>query len=492
MDTKTLRTSNRGLTFSFPSSGKLCIGAKFDYVVDAEKKVISIIPSENGKHTVSRKRTGTDWKSLIDLRGKDVLKTLGKMSRLRIQFLDNAVVVSEEKGKGKVIAFTKPLLAHLRAAAGMEEQDACKNLFAGAQISFDEYLSGLSAPFSIPTISSNLADVFTVVSLFSGAGILDWPFFTDDRFRIKYAIDYEEAACETYRKNIGNHIVCGDIHRAFTDNGYMEDRGIKAPDIIIGGPSCKPFSNANRHTRLADHPDSDLVVEYMRIVKTLQPKVFAMENVPAILTACDGAYFSAIKEAAADCGYDIAAQVVKDCDVGGYTTRKRAIILGSRIGKAGFSTVLLRKGKKTVRDALSRIATGWSNLHDVTMPSVETRRRMAFVPQGGNYESIPPEWRTASRNRHSCTYRRLSMDEPSPTIVNWRKPPLIHPTENRTLSVAEAKALQGLPGDYEICGTLGQKQQQVGNAVPVALGRFIKEQLLHLLSPIRSMRTQPV
>ena len=58
---------------------------------------------------------------------------------------------------------------------------------------------------------------------------------------------------------------------------------------------------------------------------------------------------------------------------------------------------------------------------------------------------------------------------------------MIHPLEDRTLTVAEAKALQGLPGNFRICGTLGQKQQQVGNSVPVALGRYIKNAVLALL-----------
>ena len=106
---------------------------------------------------------------------------------------------------------------------------------------------------------------------------------------------------------------------------------------------------------------------------------------------------------------------------------------------------------------------------------------MSFVPQGGNYTSIPEEYQTASKDRHSCTYRRLALDEPSPTLVNWRKPPLIHPTENRTLTVAEAKALQGLPKQFKVCGTLGQMQQQIGNCVPIAIGRFIKNSLLKIL-----------
>lgn len=479
---KLIKTSGRGLTFSFPSQGALSIGSRFDYVVDTEAKTITIVPSENGRHTVSRKKAGAGWKALVDLRSKDVLDAIGTMTRLRISIRDDMVIVSDEGERASVIAFPRSVLSQLRAAAGMGDGEASSKLFSGAQITLDEYLSSIRNPISVSAIERDLADVFTVVSLFSGAGILDWPFFQDERFSIQYALDYEESACKTYRENIGDHIICGDVHKAFTKDGYLMDNLVKEPDVIIGGPSCKPFSNANRHTRLAEHPDSDLVVEYMRIVKTLQPKVFAMENVPAVLTACDGAYFEAIKSVAEECGYTVAAKVVQDNDVGGYTTRRRAIVLGSRIGQAAFSELGLSKGKKTVRDALSKISTSWTNLHDVTIPGEDTRKRMSFVPQGGNYESIPEEYRTDSKNRHSCTYRRLALDAPSPTIVNWRKPPLIHPTENRTLTVAEAKALQGLPGHFTICGTLGQMQQQVGNSVPVALGRYIKAQILRMLS----------
>lgn len=135
------------------------------------------------------------------------------------------------------------------------------------------------------------------MSLFSGAGILDWPFFKDERFSIQYAIDYDAGACQTYRQNIGMHIVHGDVHKAFTkENGFPLDSTVKAPDAIIGGPSCKPFSNANRHTRLEDHPDSDLLMQYMRIVETLNPKVFAIENVPEVLTACGGSYYAAVRK----------------------------------------------------------------------------------------------------------------------------------------------------------------------------------------------------
>ena len=135
-----------------------------------------------------------------------------------------------------------------------------------------------------------------------------------------------------------------------------------------------------------------------------------------------------------------------------------------------------------LKDALSPIDPSWPNYKDVSVSSADTVTRMSFVPQGGNYTSIPTEYQTDSKNRHSCTYRRLSLDEPAPTLVNWRKPPLIHPTENRTLTVAEAKALQGLPKRFKVCGTLGQMQQQIGNCVPIAIGKYIKNTLLKLLN----------
>lgn len=494
MEDKIIRGSTRGLTFSFPGSGKLKIGARFDYLIEKESQTIRIIPTEDGKHTVSRKRSGDQWKALIDLRSKEVLDAVANMSSLRVSFTKSEVIISDgalkaadrAKGKPQIIRFPRRQLRQLRMAAGIDDISATGALLDGVQLTLDDLLG--SAPSSwypdIPTLQKDLADVYTVVSLFSGAGILDWPFFLDDRFRIQYAIDYDPAACQTYRQNIGTHIVCGDVHRAFTGDGYPLDDTVKAPDIIIGGPSCKPFSNANRHTRLTDHPDSDLIVQYLRIVETLRPKVWAMENVPSVLTACDGAYFDAIRETGERAGYEIKAQVIQDNKVGGYTTRRRAVVIGSRVGEVKFSPLSVAAGSKTVGDALKKVTPTWSNFKDVTLPGEATRHRMSFVPQGGNWESIPEQYRTPSKNRHSCTYRRLSWDEASPTIVNWRKPPLIHPTEDRTLTVAEAKALQGLPGNFRICGSLGQMQQQVGNSVPVALGEYIKNSLMQTIQGI--------
>lgn len=485
MHEKIIHGSSRGLTFSFSATDNLTIGSPYDYIIDRKERSIRIVSAPNGRYRVSRKKHGMTWAPLIDLRNKEVLEAIAGMEHIRVHISGAEIIISDAEAKAsaraRVLRFPRVELARLRMAAGIEDIQAAGRLLDGASATLGESLVPSCAPLSIPNIHRDFGDVYTLVSLFSGAGILDWPFFKDPRFSIQYAIDYDAAACETYRHNIATHIVHGDIHQAFTSEGYPLDAMVRDPDVVIGGPSCKPFSNANRHTRLEDHPDSDLVVQYMRIIETLRPRVFAMENVPEALTACGGSYYEAIRETAAKCGYELKAQIVEDDKAGGYTTRKRMVILGSRMGEPVFPPLLSPVPARTVGEALGRIDASWSNLDDVTLPGKDTERRMSFVPQGGNYTSIPEEYRTASKNRHSCTYRRLALDQPSPTLVNWRKPPLIHPTENRTLSVAEAKALHGIPGYFRICGTLGQMQQQVGNSVPVAIGTYIKNAVLSTL-----------
>lgn len=470
------------MTFSFRPFGVLSIGGRYDYIIDADAKEIRIVASEDGRYRLSRKRSGVRWLSLVDLRRPEIVAMISEMKMLRVRFTDKEILITEaeaETSRATVLCFPRDVLRGLRAAVGIGAADAAKGLLDSAQLTFDEFLDG-PTPFAPDGVVGDFADVYSVVSLFSGAGVLDWPFANDPHFSLQYAIELDEAACRTYRHNIGLHLVQGDVHRAFTGDGYPLDQTIRHADAVIGGPPCKPFSSANRHTRLADHPDSELVVQYMRVVDVLRPKVFAIENVPEFLTACDGAYFVSVAEAARSLGYELTANIIQDSKVGGYTTRRRAVIIGSRLGRAVLPTVEVTE-EKTAGDALMQVNKEWTNFGDVTLPRPETLKRMQFVPQGGNYLDIPAEYRTESKNRHSCTYRRLSWNEPSPTIVNWRKPPLIHPLEDRTLSVAEAKALQGLPGSYRIFGTLGQMQQQVGNAVPVAMGRYVKQILLSVL-----------
>ena len=115
----------------------------------------------------------------------------------------------------------------------------------------------------------------SVVSLFSGGGGLDLGFISAG-YRILWAIDNNENAVNTYRKNIGNHIKCADITMENVQN-------IPHADIIIGGPPCQSFSLAGM--RNVEDARGQLVWQYMKILKAVQPKAFVFENVTGLLSA---------------------------------------------------------------------------------------------------------------------------------------------------------------------------------------------------------------
>ena len=84
-------------------------------------------------------------------------------------------------------------------------------------------------------------------------------------------------------------------------------------------------------------------------------------------------------------------------------------------------------------------------------------------------------------NCHSGIYRRLRADEPSVVISNYRKNMLIHPSQDRGLSVREAARLQSFPDTFLFEGCLMSIQQQIGNAVPPLLAKAVFNQILSLL-----------
>ena len=179
---KNIRKSRRGLTFSFQPTKTLGIGSRYDYIIDKLGN-ICIVPAENGSHKVSRKKRGTHWIPLIDLRNREVLDAIAHMDSIQVSINGDSIQISaaEVKKKAIILEIPRQQLQILRMAAGMEDVSSVDCLLGAAQISFDEYLASCGSPASISTIQKDLVDVFTVVSLFCGAGILDWPFFQDER-----------------------------------------------------------------------------------------------------------------------------------------------------------------------------------------------------------------------------------------------------------------------------------------------------------------------
>ena len=130
--------------------------------------------------------------------------------------------------------------------------------------------------------------------------------------------------------------------------------------------------------------------------------------------------------------------------------------------------------------------------HIVTMNSQQVIKRIKTVPPGGNWEDIPVGlMKVNGKYRkiemvHSMIYKRLLRNEPSITITNFRKGMIIHPTQDRLLSVREAARIQSFPDNFIFEGGLGKQQQQVSDVVPAKLAKKVGGTiLLHLHEVIR-------
>lgn len=486
---KTIKPSKRGLTFSLNSDNNFQIGTRYDYTVDTINKKIIITPTEKGRLKVSKKKVGRSIKPLFDIRNKEVLSFAHNASSLKIETHEDVIVVhafyDEVNDTNSNVTMFSKIKHSIHDVLGIKSKNKrtiaipreALRMAAGGenfhQLSLDEFILNNTtyntyeslSQSSKTTIENDIQDVFTVISLFSGAGMFDYPFAKDDSFEIIFACDYNKAATESYKLNIGNHVKCMDVRD-------LDGTSLPPVDLMLGSPSCKAHSNANRQkTRMESHDDVDLINEQIRLVLENNPNVFVVENVPSFLTASDGQYVKRIFDQLGD-DYEISTQIVSDVDLGGYTTRKRAIIIGSKkeIGRIELPNIKILPSK-TVSQALSKVDASWYNFNDISKSKPETINYMRYVSQGGNYKDIPDLEHCDS---HSNRYKRLHPDFPSCTILNFRKLPLIHPIYDRMISVAEASALSGFDNHFRFVGTLDEKQQQCGNGVPYSLGNAIK------------------
>lgn len=482
MKTKKIKSSRRGLTFSLEESD-VAIGTRFRYVIDVRNRAVNIILDDAGGHTVSRKKSGKQLRPLFDLRSAEVKQLIADADFIELEITEEGIFAYPRKARKAVLRTFKcdkvsledvlgkrtgkvalPLLMVANMAAGMEHAVIPEITYSGKSAGH------VFSREEKADLTEKTKRIYDVVSLFSGAGLFDKAWKDDARFRFVYGCDFCKEVMDTYRYNIGNHIVCKDVR-------HVSPEEIPEADVTIGGPCCQAYSSSNRHNIDSEEAEEKrlLIDDYARLVKS---KVWVVENVPDILTRQQGFYFERLCSALSD--YEITSAVVADNDVGGYSTRKRAIIIGSRIGRIELPEVKVVT-QKTVRDALKKVDAAWFNYDDVTVPSKGTVKKMAYIPQGGNWRNIPKELSSYGKNTHSNIMYRLAWDEPSITLTNFRKSNILHPEENRILSVSEAAAIMGLDRDFRFFGGLSAKQQMVSNGVTQAVGRFVKNAVARAL-----------
>ena len=324
----------------------------------------------------------------------------------------------------------------------------------------------------------------TIVSTFSGCGGLDLG-LQEVGFDPIWANDFSEEAVETYKHNIGDHIVHGDI----TEIDPFTDDTIPDGDLVTGGFPCQDFSMIWKRPGL-DGKRGTLYQNFRDFVAAKKPKAFIAENVKGLLTANQHKAIKTIIEdlEAVEPGYIVKPRLYNFAEYGVPQFRERVLIVGIRRDTGfDFKHPAPTHGPrgdlpyKTAGEALVDVEkVPFNNNHMKIMPrTIEVLKR---IPEGENFTAIPKDDPYYVKGMISHVYRRLHRDEPSKTLIagggggTWG----YHYEENRALTNRERARIQSFPDDFEFLGSNTEVRRQIGNAVPPVGMHAVGERLMNL------------
>ncbi|MBI4432350.1 MAG: DNA cytosine methyltransferase [Candidatus Omnitrophica bacterium] len=358
------------------------------------------------------------------------------------------------------------------------------------------------------------------MGLFSGCGGLDLG-FKRAGYQTIWANDIDPDACETYKKNVGEKIITGDIWQLLNK--------VPKADIVIGGPPCQAFSLVGK--RLENDPRGRLVFAFSEIIERLNPRVFVMENVPGLAASeIDGKRLTQVlAKKFMRAGYEVKICKLTATDFFVPQKRSRIVMLGFRPKKSykhqfltqlEFSSVLgdkdlsapvsahealddlpppslekfveLRSYKKMPHSPYARLMRQTSNgkVSLQVMPTMSDKDKefVRHIKPGGNYMDIPNSVSTPrilkfkKSGGRTTTYGRLHPNRPAYTINTFFNRPNVganyHYSEERLITPREALRLQSFHDSFEVVYRSQRSlHMQIGNAVPPLMARAIAESI---------------
>ncbi len=354
-----------------------------------------------------------------------------------------------------------------------------------------------------------------MIDLFAGAGGFTAGFHAaSDRYRTVRAVEWDSAAAASYEATFGKGIVFfGSIQ------DWLETEQVPQVDLIVGGPPCQGFSTLGK--RDAEDERNALWREYMDTIIKAKPKYFVVENVAAFASSPQYGLFKRETEEGGQLQhYTFQHRVLNAADYGAPQARKRTVIIGHlrTLPFPGWPEPTHVGKHRSVRDAFEEAEVP-AKPDGIDLPSerhVEvdgkelagpfTRKdlhlgrrytqlskdRFKEIDPGGNRfdlarkrpDLLPKCW-IEHTTGSADVMGRLSWDKPSVTIrTEFFKPEkgrYLHPVEDRAITHYEAAVLQGFPPEHKFVGSKTAIARQIGNAVPIPLGRAIAELLLDFL-----------
>lgn len=324
--------------------------------------------------------------------------------------------------------------------------------------------------------------MFTLISLFSGAGGLDRGFHNAG-FQTLVANEYDPKICPTYRVNFPDvELIEGDIRKISSE---CFPQGITG---IIGGPPCQSWSEAGSLKGIED-ARGQLFFEYIRILKYTQPLFFVAENVSGMLAKRHSAAVDDFMKLFDEAGYDVNLKMLNANDFDVPEDRDRVFFIGFRkdLHISNFTYPQPLSKRPTLRDAI------W-DLRDTAIPAKDKNKTNGDDCAVPNHEYFIGAYSPIFMSRN----RVRSWDEPGFTVqasgrqcqLHPQAPKMIKVEKNlqkfeegsehlyRRMSVREVARVQSFPDDFKfIYNDVNYGYKMIGNAVPVNLAYHVAMQI---------------
>jgi DNA (cytosine-5)-methyltransferase 1 len=372
---------------------------------------------------------------------------------------------------------------------------------------------GFVAPEHKPNPAKN-ENSLKVLSFFTGAMGLDLG-LEEAGLETILACEFDKWSRATISKNKPEIPLLGDVWNC-TPELVREAAGLanfEEIDVIAGGPPCQAFSTAGNRKGFED-VRGNVFLHFIDLAMSLRPRYLVLENVRGLLSAAlkhrpmnqrggdnqplseeelPGGALKHIVEKIRTHGYSVSFNLYNSANFGAPQTRERVVLICSREGGKVPYLVPTRSDNpifglpawKTFREAVADLDP-LTQAH-INFPEDRLRYYRMLGP-GEYWKHLPIELQKEALGNSYYSgggktgfLRRLSWDKPAPTLVTHPAMPatdLAHPVELRPLSIQEYKRIQAFPDSWDLQGPLIQQYKQVGNAVPIPLGKAVGVQLL--------------
>lgn len=304
----------------------------------------------------------------------------------------------------------------------------------------------------------------SVVSMFSGCGGMDLGFlggfstlgtiYPKNRYKIIWANDFNQAACRTYRANLGHDVHVGSIWDVMHSLPVADD-----VDVVIGGFPCQDISVNGKRQGISGNR-SGLYRAMVEVVKRVKPKAFVAENVKGLLMKHNHGSLEIVMNDFRELGYDVSYHLYHAADYGVPQSRERVFIVGVKSGLGCFTPPVPSHSPEQWISASQAL----SDLEDVA----ET-------------EAFNHVWSKAKRSGEQGN-RRLKPDRVAYTIrAECHGNIQYHYNLDRRISMREAARIQSFPDNFIFHSKIRETERQVGNAVPPVLAWHVARRLAEVI-----------